>query len=136
MKPKLPFTMPGGDMFYKAGIKPTAKDVVDFLTCCWQDDEAGAPIMWSMDQLNFVPDLWDAYSSFSWKDGPAPTPDPLYSALTTNTLNIRPEPSTQKPAIGLLAKGAKMNVWFVEKGWAAIDQSKTRWCSTDYLKKV
>lgn len=135
MTPKLPFTMPGNDMYFEGGIKPTPQQVIDALTWCWQDNQAHAPIFWSMDQMKVTPDLWAAYSSFSWKDGPSQL-QPLYSAVTTDALNIRPEPNTTKPPVGVLPKGTRVDVYFESGTWAAIDETKTRWCSTLYLKKV
>jgi hypothetical protein len=64
----LPFAMPAGDMYYEHGIKPTPEQVVSFLNKCKEDKEIQAALMWSMDQMTVVPELWKAFSSVEWKD--------------------------------------------------------------------
>jgi hypothetical protein len=146
MSPKLPFLMPGGDMFYEAGIKPTPQQVLDFLAAAQKDGEITSVVFWSLDQKKIVPELWDAYSSFSWEDGsveppgpePDPVPVPLYIAVTTASagLRVRREPNTCADILDALPQGSRIEVWKEMCDWVAIDEDETQWVSKTYIKKV
>ena len=69
LTPKLPFSLPAGDMYTDRNLKPTPVEVLLFLDACNTDPEIDGAVMWSMDQKNKVPELWDAYSRYDWDTG-------------------------------------------------------------------
>ena len=77
MKTKLPFSMPCGDMYSEHNIKPTPKQVTEFLDACEKDPQIQATLMWSMDQMTKVPELWKAFAEHKWGTEPPPSSLPL-----------------------------------------------------------
>ena len=69
LTPKLPYSLPAGDMYTDRNLKPTPVEVLQFLNACYDDPEIDGAVMWSMDQKTKVPELWDAYSRFEWETG-------------------------------------------------------------------
>ena len=144
--PKLPFTMPAGDMYTDRNLKPTPAQVVQFLTACRDDPEINAAVMWSMDQKTKVPELWDAYSRFDWQTGdvgepgdiPPAEPLPLYTAVVTarRGLNVRFVPQYWQYSLRALRLGDRVDVYGVENGWAYIEPDRSEWVYAYYLKKV
>ncbi len=65
MLPPLPF-IPAGDMYYEHGFSPSISQLEEFLVTCKADDDIPAVIMWVMDQLERLPDLWQAFAEFDW----------------------------------------------------------------------
>jgi len=58
------------------------------------------------------------------------------TAITTDRLNVRAEPTTAAPARGLLVAGELVTVWAVDDGWAIVQNVSglTGWASTAYLQ--
>ena len=145
LKPRLPFAMPAGDLYIDRNIKPTPQQVLEYLAACRRDSEIQSALMWSMDQKDKVPELWSAYAGFDWATGevndpgsiPVPPAMPLYTAVVTAWgLNVRPDPSTKKPPLGVLKQGERVDVFGIEHGWAWIDDQRKRWVSNRYIKRV
>jgi hypothetical protein len=63
---KLPYYFAGGDMYLEKGIRPTNKQVVDFMTAVKNDKDIHGTLMWAMDQNECPADLWATYSAFPW----------------------------------------------------------------------
>lgn len=57
---------------------------------------------------------------------------PTKKTVTASVLNVRDDKSTKGKIVGTYKKGAKVNVYYVEDGWAKIDVNK--WVSNQYLK--
>ena len=76
MSPKLPF-LPAGDMMYEWGYTVTVSQLIEFLQTCKDDPDIPVAIMWSMDQMERLPELWKTYSEFSWPvSGQTPIQEP------------------------------------------------------------
>jgi hypothetical protein len=138
---RLPYKVVAGDMYTDQGIKPTPEQVTEFLAACRDDPEIQFTLMWSMDQKVKVPELWEAYSRFSWhEDGEVEPekPKPLYRATVWpwRGLNVRSVPSTAKPRVDALARYTPVDVWYESMGWAAINPEKSRWVYSYYLRKM
>jgi hypothetical protein len=144
MSPKLPF-IPAGDMYAEFGIKPAAAAVDEYLHACHVDPDIPATIMWSMDQMARVPELWAAYSKYLWPVGggitPSPTPLPspkpyAFSAVVTaRYLNQRQGPDAGYPLAGpALRQGDRVEVEGVIGNWGAI--SDDAWVSLRYVQRI
>lgn len=57
---------------------------------------------------------------------------PKTKIVTASVLNVRDDKSTKGKIVGTYKKGSKVNVYYVEDGWAKIDVNK--WVSNQYLK--
>ncbi len=66
MSPKLPFAIAGGDMYLERGIKPTPDQVVEFLTAAQKTPDLQGVLMWSADQNETTPELWQAFANYHW----------------------------------------------------------------------
>jgi hypothetical protein len=89
LAPKHPYPLVGGDMYKEYGTKPTPGQVREFLAACRQSKEIGGVLMWSADQMNVVPELWQAFSDFDWPLEEEPEPDEPESWEWTVTRNLR-----------------------------------------------
>ncbi len=147
LTPKLPFSLPAGDMYIDRNLKPTPVEVLQFLNACFADPEIEGAVMWSMDQKNKVPELWDAYSRFDWDTGlidgtPVAIPPaetlPLNVAVVTASrgLNVRRNPNTGNVPLRALRMGECVDVYGVENGWAWIKDDRTEWVYALYLKRI
>ena len=102
--------------------------------------------MWSMDQKNKVPELWDAYARFDWYTGNIDEPGdippaetlPLYAAVVTawRGLNVRRSPNTGNVPLRALRLGDRVDVYGVENGWAYIKDDRSEWVYAYYLKRI
>ena len=133
-------------MYTDRNLKPTPVEVLLFLDVCNTDPEIDGAIMWSMDQKNKVPELWDAYSRYDWVAGdvkppgeiPPAEPLPLYVAVVTASrgLNVRRNPNTGNVPLRALRMGERVDVYGVENGWAWIKPDRTEWVYAYYLKRI
>lgn len=57
------------------------------------------------------------------------------TAITTDRLNVRAEPSTAAAVLGLLLPSEVVTVWAVLNGWAIVQNVRglTGWASVAYL---
>ena len=77
MDPILPMPIVAGDMYFEHNMKPTPQQVTDFLDACKADMGIQGVLMWSMDQMSVVPELWRAFSDYTWHGDPPPKIDPV-----------------------------------------------------------
>jgi hypothetical protein len=75
MSPQRPFAMAAGEMYFENGVKPTPEQVVAFLSTAREDEDIQAVVMWSMDQNETTPELWEAFAGFDWGKGEVAEPD-------------------------------------------------------------
>ncbi len=140
LAPRLPFSLPAGDMFCEGGLKPTPEQVQEFLAACRRDPEIQGTIMWSMDQKIVVPELWAVYSQFDWHadiDTIETLPaEPLYTATVTpwNGLKVRRSPNGE--VLKVLRQGERVSVYAVEDGWACTAPDRSQWMYAAYLQPV
>jgi uncharacterized protein YraI len=58
------------------------------------------------------------------------------TAIVRDRLNVRTDPTTTAPVLGLLVPSEVVTVWAVMDGWAIVQNTRglTGWASTQYLK--
>jgi hypothetical protein len=139
MTPSLPFSMVAGEMYSERGIRTTPEELFVFLNACNKDPEIKSVVMWSMDQISGISDLWKVFSEFDWDKGgdspPPPSPvTPLYHAVTTGYLNVRSSP--WGAWLYTMSPNTLVDVWALDGLWAALNQEKTKWSHTGWLDKV
>lgn len=147
MAPALPFSLPAGDMYFEGGVKPHPGDVTAFMRRARQDPDAKGVVMWSADQRETTPDLWEEFAAYDWMRDvaaePKPAEDviqPMYAAVVTAwALNVRAHPSNSGAVVGYLRKGDRVSVYEEDGGWSMISspvESPLKWVSSKYLVKV
>jgi hypothetical protein len=145
MVPRLPYSMVAGDMYFEHKVKPTPGQVLEFLTVCDRDPEIEGVVMWSFDQINTTPDLWSAFASYYWGDGPKPRPilppakdEPLYAAVVTAyALNVRSGPAANFKKVGYYRKGDRLEVWKeLANGWVSTNKAGDRFVHGGYIQKL
>lgn len=155
--PRLPFSLPAGDMYFEGGVKPHPGDVTNFMRHARRDPDAKGCVMWCADQRETTPELWAEFAAYDW-DGDSLTPalppegegggpstgsgtvEPLYAAVVTAwALNVRSHPSNSGAVVGYKRKGDRVTVYLVDGSWARISSTETgefQWVSTNYLTKL
>jgi uncharacterized protein YgiM (DUF1202 family) len=141
MSPRLPLSLVAGEMYTEHGITGTPDQLRAFMTAANEDPEIRAVVMWSMDQIEKVPQLWSAYSKFKWNKQPVSEPeqpgnkDPLYEAkVKAHALTIRSGPMGR--VLGYLSRGDKVTVYAENGKWAAIVPACNEWVYSVYLTKI
>ena len=149
--PKLPF-IPAGDMYAEHGYATTPAQVKEFLSAVESDPSMPAAIMWTMDQIERLPHLWQTFAEFEWPvDGqppnptpppvpmPTPTEQPLWPAATkAKWLRVRSGPGMFHRTVRYLPKGDRADVYQVEGNWARITpcDKTARWVGKRWLVKI
>jgi hypothetical protein len=135
-------------MYIERNVKPTPAQVIEFLHACLNDTEITGALMWSMNQKNIVPELWDAYYRYDWNTGtiregettiPLPEIQPLYVAVVTpwRGLNVRSKPVVSPDTLLRAERlGTRVEVYGEKDGWVYIKPDRSEWMHARYLKKV
>lgn len=120
MKPKLPYSMPAGEIYREYGIESTPEQVIQFLDFCQEDDEIQACLMWAMDQNETTPSLWEVFSSYRWSTHTLPKK--LDAFLAGCSQNIRKRPDHYQAMYDQAASGTlpKVNTHEEEAALAGI----------------
>lgn len=144
-KPRLPFALPAGDMYFEGGVKPRPGDITLFLKRAKADLEAKGAIMWAADQRETTPALWEEFAAFDWETGTStpidpidpPVYEPLYAAVVfADFLYIRNRPDVSGSTVGYYKKGDRVTVYKTEGSWSCVDPIKDWWCGSKWLKRV
>jgi hypothetical protein len=129
MSPRVPMPIVAGDMFTDIGAEPTPAQVLEFLAAVDSDPFIHGVLMWAADDSQTTPALWQAFSSYQWRNGAQPLPtQPLGWAKikATNGMWIRSSPLGAK--VGALTRDELAPVWSVtDTKWAAITQGRDQW---------
>jgi len=144
-KPRLPFALPAGDMYFEGGIKPRPGDITKFMQRAKLDPEAKGVVMWAADQRETTPELWAEFAAFHWDLGtvdpiPPVTPpvyEPLYAAVViADFLYIRNRPDASGGTQGYYKKGDRVTVYGITGSWSCVDAEKDLWCGSRWLKRL
>jgi hypothetical protein len=143
-KPRLPFALPAGDMYFENGVKPKSGDITRFMQRAKADPEAKGVIMWAADQRETTPDLWEEFAAFNWETGIVdplppvipPVYAPLYAAALLGTYYIRNRPDMSGVVVGYKVKGDRVTVYKLEGSWSCIDPVKDWWIGSKGLNRL
>jgi hypothetical protein len=66
MLPKLPFSLPCGEMYHGGEVDTTPAEMIAFMDGCKKDTDIMGTAMWAMDDNETLPVLWDTFTSYKW----------------------------------------------------------------------
>jgi len=130
MLPKLPF-FPAGDMYSEGGYKPTPGQVRRFLQAADLDPEIDGCLMWVMDQMTKVPELWRAYAEYEWGSGAGN--QQVFGARATGNVWVRTGPSSAYPKVKAITTGAPLEILEERYGWGRIREG---WLSMTWVTRA
>ncbi len=125
--PRVQMPIVAGEMFVEFGDATTPEEVTTFLTTVDGDPTLHGVFMWTADDSQTTPELWQTFSLYKWKNGSVPNQPIGWAQVKTPLgLYIRSNPSGSK--IGALSKDTLVPIWFVtDDQWGAITPVQDQW---------
>jgi hypothetical protein len=125
----VPMPMVAGDMFTDIGAEPTPAQVLQFLGAADSDPFIHGVLMWAADDSQTTADLWQAFSSYQWKQGGQPLPtQPLGWARINTPVGVWIRSAPLGAKLGALHRGELAPIWsLTDTKWAAITKDAQQW---------
>jgi hypothetical protein len=125
--PRVQMPIVAGDMYIEYGDGPTPDQVTQFLAAVDADPSLHGVFMWTADDSQTTPELWQTFSLYKWRNASIPV-QPMAWAQVKTPLGLYIRSSAWGSKLGALSKDSLTPIWFIsDDQWGAITPAQDQW---------